>query len=382
MRTLDEIHASIGRKHAGGMARVFASPLEVDLFDHREFQRRDEAAFREAAQVTGYDPQELEAAWRHPKFSIGKLREAVAESAMPQLLRAGVQNFMFDAYASVAVVYPDLVRVVNSDKFEELYAPLYGAELPKRVLPSQSFEDSRLQGIDVRVPNVKFGRILALERELVDDDQTGQIVQRASQMGERVRYVEEQTVINALLAATYNATIGNGGGAGVALSQPALETATIALHKMKDPLGNLILVQPDTLFVSPSDEFNAAKLLQSALQPSVPGAAGQTANTASSGLTGWTMTTNPLQGLYALKVSRFLPSSLDASGSRGLDNTNGAWFLMQSKTSLVFQDRDPLEVRQENPDSGEAFNRDQYRYRTRRRFNAAVIESRYIYRGN
>lgn len=337
------------------------------------------AGFREAAAVSRYNPDELKAAWEHPEFSVRRLREANAESAFPQLLRAGVQNFLFDGYASVGVVYPDIVRVVQSNKFEELYAPLYGAELPKQVQPSQSFEDSRLQGLDFKLRNVKWGRILGVERELVDDDLTGQIVQKASTMGERIRYVEEQTVMNAIIAASYTTAIGNINSGGAKLSQSLLEGADIALQTIKDPLGQLILVQPDTLLVSPADKFNAAKLLQSALQPSVPGAAGQTANTASSGGTGYVMTANPLQGLYAIKVSRFLPGT---SNANTLDGTNGAWFLLESKKSVVWQDRDPLEVSQEAPNSGESFQRDQYRYRTRRRGAAGVVESRYLYRGN
>jgi Mu-like prophage major head subunit gpT len=319
-------------------------------------------------------------AWKDRRMSVKKLREAVAETSFPTLLRSGVQNFLFDGYEQVAVVYPDLVRTVNSDKFEELYAPLYGAELPKQVNPSQRFEGSRLQGLDKRLRNIKFGRMLEIERELVDDDQTGQIIQKASTMGERMRYVEEMSVMNAILTAPYTTTIGNVNSGGGQLSQANLEAATIALHLMKDPLGQLIMVQPDTILVSPSDEFNAAKLLQSALQPSVPGAAGQTANTASSGGTGWTMTMNPLQGLFGLKVSRFLPSSVGST--KGLDGTHGAAILMQSKKSLVFQDRDPLEVAQEAQNAGESFTRDQFRWRIRRRFNTAVIESRYLYRIN
>lgn len=357
------------------------NPLLQDWAEYR--QEQTQVALREAAALI---PGADRINWGHRKLSVMKLREAVGETAFPQLLRTGVQNFLFDGYEQVGVVYPDLVRVVNSDKFEELYAPLYGAELPKQVNPSQKFEGSRLSGLDVRLRNIKFGRMLEIERELVDDDQTGQIVQKASSMGERVRYVEELAVMNALLNATYTTTIGNKFSAGKGLLQAPLEEATIKLHKMKDPLGQLIMVQPDTLLVSPSDEFNAAKLLQSALQPSVPGAAGhvlggtEAGTGVASGGTGWTMTTNPLQGLFALKVSRFLPSSLDAT--KGEDGTNGAWFLMQAKKSLVFQDRDPLEVAQEAQNAGESFNRDQYRWRVRRRFNTAVIESRYIFRGN
>lgn len=338
-------------------------------------------ALKEAVSISGFDKDELQNVWAHPEFSIKKFREAVAETQFPQLLRFGVQNFLFDGYASVPVIYPDLVRVVNSTGAEELYAPLYGVELPRKVSPGQPFGDSRLQGLDAHVKNDKYGRMLAIERELVDDDRTGQIVTRAGQLGERMRYVEEQVVITALEAGQYTTAIGNvtPGNAQYPfgqVSQNLLEGADIAMEGMLDPLGNKMLVMPDTLLVSPADKFTAAKLLQSTLQPSVPGAAGQTASTASSGVTGWTMTVNPLQGLYALKVSRFLPSS------NGLDGTHGHAYLLDAKKSLVFQDRDGLEVAQEATNAGEAFATDTYRWRVRRRFAAALVEPRYGMRIN
>ncbi len=336
---------------------------------------------REAEHALGFDPRIVD--WYHPRLSVLKLRESNAESAFPALLRAGVSTFMFDAYQQVNVIWPDIVHVENSTSFEELYAPLYGAEMPKQVLPGQEFEDSQLKGLDVRVPNLKFGRILGVERELVDDDKTGQIKSRAVGMGERVRYREEKLVMDAILsggAQGYTTAIGNRPSSGAQLSKAGLEAGTIALQAMVDPLGNLIMVQPDTLLVSPSDQFNADQLVNSTLNPAVPGASGQTASTASAGLTGSLMSKNALQGIYAIKVSRFLPSSVSAT--KGLDGTNGAWLLLDSNRSVVFQDRDPLEVAQEATNSGQSFSRDVYRYRTRRRAAAAVIDSRLTYRGN
>lgn len=354
-------------------------PMRNELLVRQREDRKAEMhrGLREAQSVL---PGAERIAWKDRRLSVKKLREAVAESAFPTLLRSGVQNFLFDGYEQVAVIYPDLVRVVNSDKYEELYAPLYGAELPKQVNPSQKFEGSRLQGLDKRLRNIKFGRMLEVERELVDDDQTGQIIQKASTMGERMRYVEELAVMNAIVNAVYTNAIGNLNSGGGRISQATIERASVALEEMKDPLGQLIMVQPDTILVSSSDKFEAAKLLQSALQPSVPGKAGENIGNVASGQTGWTMTANPLQGLFALKVSRFLPSEFSAV--KGIDATHGAAFLLQSKKSLVFQDRDPLEVQQEAQNAGESFTRDQYRWRVRRRFNAAVIESRYLYRIN
>lgn len=352
-----------------------------DLDDRQRYRMEQSTAraLKETERTTRIGGDAIKRIWKGAKYgetSIRKLEESTSESQFPQLLRYGVQNFLFDGYASVPTIYPDLVRVVSSSGAEELYAPLYGTELAQSLSAGQEFGDSRLQGLDVHVPNQKFGRMLSVERELVDDDRTGQIVTRAGQLGERMRYVEEQQVINAITSGTYTTGIGNVNSGGGQLSALNLSAADIALEQMVDPMGNKMLVMPDTLLVSPADKFNAAQLLQSALQPSVPGASGQTASTASSGSTGWTMTINPLQGLYNLKVSRFLAST------NGLDGTHGKAFLMEAKKSLVFQDRDALEVLQEASNAGASFERDVYRYRIRRRFAAALIESRYCFEIN
>lgn len=347
-------------------------------------------------QDLGFSVKQLrEATYRNRAAKDGEftMREAAAESSFGALLRAGVNNFMFDAYQTVPTIYQDLVRVASSNKYEELYAPLYNSELPTEVLPSEPFDDSRILGLDVHVRNRKFGRMLAFERELVDDDQTGQIVQRATNLGEMMRYVEELQVMIAIMQAIDPVT----GGAGYTyalgtqlqtpgqLSQPNLELADIQLQNMVDPLGNFMLVTPDTVLVSPADKFNLLKLLNSTLQPSVPGAAGGTfgqAGGAAGGQTGWTMTVNPLQGEYSAKVSRFLPGANATQGGPGLkgpgvDGAHGAAFLMQAQKGVVFQDRDALEVIQEAPMSGASFSYDQYRYRVRRRFAVRTIDPRF-----
>lgn len=332
--------------------------------------------------------------WDNPNLSIKKLyenfdrkvaptlREANPESVFGALLRYGVQNFMFDAYKSVTdFIYTDLVTVRQSRNRQEWYAPLFGPEIPQDVPPGGKFEDSRLQGLDVEVVNKKVGRTISFERELIDDDQTGQIAERATQLGERMRYKEEADVLGVDVFTTsplgrgltgvagqsYSAAIGNRPASFGPLNQPNLEAADIAMMNMLDPLGNRIMVRPSLLVVSPADKFNAAKLINSTLQPSVPGAAGQTANTATSGTTGWTMTWNPLQGLYRLLVSRFMPS--------------GYWYIIDPR-GIIFQDRDPLELMMEARDAGRSFERDEFRYRVRRRYQTAVIEYRFAYAGN
>jgi len=315
-----------------------------------------------------------------------RLREANPESSFGQLLRAGIQTFAINSYDAVPVVYPDLVTEVTSRRFQEYYAPLERPNLPKQVNRGQRFQENPVTGLDRVLTNFKFGMIEAFERELFDDDQTGQIKNRASQMGENFKIMEEIYVMGKIIGVgqtvqgvtvpvdvTYNDTFtGTGNGSYntapkanranpfVRLSQANLEAADIAIVNIVDDLGNKFLVTPNTLLVSTTDKFVAAKLLNSTLQPSVPAA--------TSDSTGYVMTINPLQGLYKLLVSRFLPSK--------------CWLLGDPKKCLVFQRRDPLEIIQEQPASGQSFDIEAYRFKARSRFEVGMIDSRFLYEGD
>lgn len=216
--------------------------------------------------------------------------------------------------------------------------------------------------------------------------QTGQVKNRASQMGENFKIMEEiyvmgkiigvgqtvqgvlvppdvtnsDTIVGTGAGGTYTTGKGNRPASFARLSQANLESADISLMGITDDLGNKFLVAPNTLLVSSIDKFVAAKLLNSTLQPSVPGA------TADS--TGYVMTVNPLQGLYKLLVSRFLPSK--------------CWILGDPKKCLIFQRRDPLEIVQEQPASGQSFDIEAYRFKARSRFEVGQIDSRFLWQGD
>lgn len=336
--------------------------------------------------------------WDSPQLSFRRLRESVTdkavrlresnpESAFGSLLRAGIQTFALNSYQTVPVVYPDLVTEVTSRRFQEYYAPLFRPNLPKAVARGQRFQENPIAGLDRTLINFKFGMIETFERELFDDDQTGQIKNRASQMGENFKIMEEIYVMGKIIGAgqtsqgvavppdvtffdtvpagatgtgSYNTAKGNRPAAFGRLNQPNLESADISLMNITDDLGNKFLVSPNTLLVSPIDKFVGAKLLNSTLQPSVP--------TANAGDTGYVMTVNALQGLYKLLVSRFLPTKV--------------WILGDPKKCLVFQRRDPLEIVQEQPASGVSFDIESYRFKSRSRFEVGMIDSRFNFLGD
>jgi len=336
-------------------------------------------------------------AWDDPSLSLrrlrestvnhaARLREANPESSFGQLLRAGIQTFAINSYDAVPVVYPDLVTEVTSRRFQEYYAPLFRPNVPKMVLRGQRFQENPAAGLDRVLTNFKFGMIEGFERELFDDDQTGQIKNRASQMGENFKIMEEIYVMGKIIGSgqtnqgvlvpadvTFaDAFTGTGNGSYntapkanrpatfARLSQANLEAGDIALANIVDDLNNKFLVTPNTLLVSTTDKFVAAKLLNSTLQPSVP--------SATSDSTGYVMTINPLQGLYKLLVSRFIPSK--------------TWILGDPKKALVFQRRDPLEIVQEQPASGQSFDIEAYRFKARSRFEVGMIDSRFLWLGD
>ena len=352
----------------------------------------------------GISVAELRETMMHNDFSIqemytnilkeaceGRLKET-AETTFGSLLRLGVQAMAADyfAWAGGDTVYQDIVQDIPSNKYAEFYGPMYGGQLPKPVERSGRYASSYFKGTDSMIVNLKFGRLYEFEQELWEDDKTGQIRQRAQQIGEGMRIVQEMWALARLtgetqtypeditvpppqvLSKVYDANlfgpgIGNRAGAALTrLSQPALEEASIAMMKVRDPLKNRILAKMDTLVVSVDDMFTAAKLINSTLQPSTPGTSsmvqgGTTAATGvPGGMTGYVNTINPLYGLYKLKVARYLPSK--------------HWYLGQAKKGLILQNREPLSIVQENPAAGESFARDVIVFRSKARWEIDWIE--------
>jgi len=312
-----------------------------------------------------------------------KLKEAQAELAFGQLLRAGVQNIFNDIYQAVEVTYTAAVREAASNKRQEFYSPLERVGFPKRVEKSDSFPETNFKGLDIELINIKYGMQIAFERELMDDDQTGQIASRASQMGENARIHEEAYVwgrmmndtsasldgekipMSSTYATPYSATGIHGAGLGVnaladgRLSQGQIQSGWILAKKMKDQSGRPIVVMPKILAVSPQDIFFAEVLLNSAQSPSM-----SSTQSADIGKVGGIMGVNPIKNLVGVVSSRFIADY-------------GA-LLIDSGKGFVFQRRDPQEVVQENPQSGPAYSQEIYRYKVRSRWEADFIDPKFM----
>ncbi len=416
-KQLAEILAVLAPEKAKNIREAFGitSPDRGSLqpgtvyFNARE-QKKYSSALRQLAEARC--PEWCKSDFRPSKWmesaevAVRQLREANSELALAFLLRKGVQTLANDWYIAYPRDWQDYALAAPSNAFAEWYAPLYGSQIAGRVARGDRFPEGRIQGEDTVLINQKFGLIEAFERELFDDDMTGQIRQRAQRLGQSMAQTEniyaafrflgtQQTYQNlVVLKSGYSTTDVNGNAVGNPWSAtlygnygnvPATALTTLNLNALKkgyaqiivakDPFSNKIVVNPNTLVHSAMDSLHAPMLVQPPAgvpyYPAVIGASGTTANTASSGFPGGIMGANPFMGIGIKPVLvRYLP--------------DWAWAIGEKAKGFVFQERDPLEVIQENPLSGQAFEEDAYRFRSRRRFEAEWVGggSRFWWLGN
>jgi phage major head subunit gpT-like protein len=340
-----------------------------------------------------------------PNFSFAaakkKMREAVGIAGFPQLARAGVQVAFNNAVMAYAdTTYAKWVHVINSDKDTELYAPLHGISFLQERGPTGKFVESSVAGLDISLKNREFGQILSIDQNMLADDQTGQLAQLASDLAEWTELLKEVWCYGKLASVsganyaglsipsseTKPANEANfpyagaaapfvGGGFNKpasfgALTQPNIQAGHIALLAQKNLLGLKMAVNPKLLTVSPYYQFDSMILMQSTLNPSTTPSAAQAV--------GGAYSVNPIKSLYEVNVSRFI---FDNTG-----NANGnakAWHLMDnSKPWFVLQLRQPGSVVQENPESGESFDRKVVRHRLDIRMNADIIDPRFMWQGS
>ena len=329
-----------------------------------------------------------------------QMREATSASAFGQLLRAGVQTIANDFYLRTAISWPSYVREYASNKRAEYHAPLFGSKLPQRTSPQEPYKETGIVGQDIELINYKYMGGESIERELWEDDQTGQIRQRAQNLGEAQRLIEEIYSAGRMLGLTnfsvanfgvpasnwqgvnanqtkitvpyspnlYATGSGNMPGTFAQLSASALAAGIATLMGATDPFGIKIMVKPNKLVVSVNDALRAKPLLNSPMNPSVQGVGGTTYNNQLGGTIGGIAMENMFKGLLDFDVNYFFPA--------------WAWTLGEAKKGPVFQRRTPMEVVQEVPNSGASFDLDAIRWRTRSRWEMDWISPYFWYLGN
>src|SRR3990167_2387940 len=347
-----------------------------------------------------------------------RFREANSETTLGFLLRKGVQTLANDWYQAAEKVWPDYCGTANSTGVAEWYAPLYHTTLPAPVERGDRFPEARVIGEDSLIRNIVFGEIVGFDRVLWDDDQTGQIQQFSSKLGDGMAITESiwaayrflgsartyanitvpasgytTTDINGTAVTTpfrstlYAASVGNRPTTFGTLNLGRLARAYVTTLNAVDPLQNKIVVRPNTLLTSAMDALRGKTLITPGPWPGVVGesdtaaasapvlggtvsAAGANQGVLAGTVGGWG-TPNPFAGLgWKHVMERYLP--------------DWAWALGEKGKGFLFQQRDPLEIVEEGRNTGSYFDFDQIRYRSRERFNIDWVGggSRFWYLGD
>jgi len=324
----------------------------------------------------------------------GELRETNALTAFNTLMRLGVQDLLAKAWLTVPMVGDQLRRTASSTAFVQPYAGTFRPGLPNQTGIGEEFSETSVQGYGALIENVKFGKIISYQQEALDDDQTGELQMKVEEVGVNMGIYEElafaavlsdTALTQASLTFTPLTYTDPDGTTGVykssgnrqnrpasfgAISVGTLKTAKQVLKKIKQPDGQLVLVNPNSVVYHPDDEQIVDIILKS---PNFPSPI--QANTAYGAPTGQVFAINPIQGMYQKYECRYLTSS---------GNNGGAWFLMESKKPVVWQERTGLMTVQEAPNSGTSFNRMLARWRVSKRGQMFMYPgaSRFTFQGN
>src|SRR5271166_5407734 len=342
--------------------------------------------------------------WKKFKESIGektgKFRETNSASSNVQLLRAGVQAAVNNLYPAVSTTYEQWAHVIASSRDTELYAPLNALTFLEELGEGQRYAESSVIGLDIKLRNKKYGQMLPVSFELIDDDQTGQFQQKVGDMAQYAAQLWEVYAYGKLASVAGGSTYAKltippsetkpsyeanypwatsaaplfGGGITAptsygALSQANLQSAFTVLENQLNLQGLKMAVQPDTIMISPFYRWTLATLLNSNFYPSGAAAAGNI---------GGALAINVLQGIANPVISRWM---FDQNGSANANSKR--WVIADSsKPAFIVQMREAAKVAQEDPLSGAGFERDIYRWKLTVRGNADYIDPRFFFQGS
>ncbi len=308
------------------------------------------------------------------------LREDVSTGEFAALLQDGLKTIMFSEFAGYPTTWEQFTNRTTSNKQQEIYVQLGRIGTMPKKEPGEAYREVRPELLPTAsIRNYQYGDMLTITEEMLKFDQTNLIQQLAADQGQRAAQTIEEAVYTALLVTgSYDKTtaagdndIGNNTGSG-GLSPANLVTAITTLSTMKDPRsGRYLGIRPDTLIVTPADEFYVRQLLFSSQIMRVPG----TGTPNASDVYGQG-TTNPFSGqIKNLVVSPYMASL----------GTSHAWVLCQSRRLITYQEVEPVQIIQataKDASNEGYFTSDAFRYRVRCWFGVGIIDSRFGYYSN
>jgi len=269
----------------------------------------------------------------------------ITTGSFPKGLIPGVKASFGNKYNQLPKEYAQIFKTVTSDRNYEEYVGIspFGMANVKSEGSGISYDTSR-QGFITRLVNTTYanGFIITME-QMEDNNYLPEGPKKAESLANSFVQTEEYTAGNVLTRAfaTYLGGDGvalcvtnhpniAGGTYSNALATPAdlaesqIEQLITQIMTATDDRGNRILLKPKGLIVSPSDSFEANRIVKSQLQ-------NDTANNA----------------INVINSNNLLPDGVIVN--RYYSAGNGAWFInTDAPEGLMFQQRTPVKFGQAN----------------------------------
>lgn len=289
---------------------------------------------------------------------------AATRSNFSDLLEPGFRDIYFEQYSQLPTMYDSIFNVSSSSRQQEYDSSVSG--LGQLVATSEgaavTYEEP-IQGYDKTYVHTTFKKGFKVTREMYDDDLWGVMKKMPKALASATTRTVENTAGN-IFDNAFDSGLGGDGkylcdpshprsDGGIAqsnaddgaLNETELEKTLLAMRKTLDDKGQKILIQPDTLLVSPDLEKEAHVILDSM------GRTGTNYNEV-----------NPYKGRLNIKVWDYM------------DDTQ-AWFVLDSGIqSLNFFWRDRPEFSQD-----ESFDTDVALYKVRCRYSVGWSDWRGLY---
>lgn len=288
---------------------------------------------------------------------------------------------LMEAYQAVPRVGRDLVKVIQTRKTNNRIVGYVGVEALKDVEQGAPYPDGTVydRWADGTVGS-KRGRILAITEEAINEDDTGQVLKLASDLGELAAEDEELHILEGIINPTYKpnsvstafyaaaGSLINDKTGNALKNYTSLEEVMKLAINIKGPNGRPMIVNfkvllvPFSLLATANSIVNATQVVRSAtLVP--PDAKIET----------FSPTPLPVPKV----VSTMLLDQITAPAGAAASN----WYMGDPQKAFVFLEYWPLQVTAMPASSEDGFNRDvTFKYKVRRRGTLVAQDSRFFFR--
>jgi len=133
------------------------------------------------------------------RFNFIELQEAVDSSSFPNAVGVLISNKVIEGYDQPMMIGDQLVTTMTSKLRQERIIGFTSLEGPLEVQEGMPYQESGFGEKFVTTDTAKKGRILEITEEAIFFDQTGQLLMRASRLGEMTREEREVVILGGVL---------------------------------------------------------------------------------------------------------------------------------------------------------------------------------------